>query len=339
MDIFIKSFNRPYYLERCIISIIKNLNGIYTIIILDDGTSEECLNKLKDKYPELIISKSTEAVSKSALIKNHILHDQPIQITTIPITLWKNAIKESTSDYFILLEDDMWLTSPIKVEELKFVMSTNSFMMIKLFSFDFSKPVDWEKNLKVNDSIDEIITKFQGNSFNKNLFIFLLQNRFYCASILFKLRMYDYKWHLPIYSLYSVAGAVFNKEYWLYLWDTDFGKVNENTQLLNALKWLKKHPNSKFGKINNSVQTSFISSATNMFKGVNLDIYAFNNCINDYWYQDKLDCMQNYPNDFEVDYMAEFLDLSKDKRCLKEEWFKWIDNFKNQYRAYGFSIK
>ena len=55
MDIFIKTFNRPYYLERCIISIIKNLNGIYTIKILDDGTSDECLNKLKVKYPELII--------------------------------------------------------------------------------------------------------------------------------------------------------------------------------------------------------------------------------------------------------------------------------------------
>ena len=38
MDIIIKSFNRPYYLDRCILSILKNVKGDFKIKIVDDGT-------------------------------------------------------------------------------------------------------------------------------------------------------------------------------------------------------------------------------------------------------------------------------------------------------------
>ena len=38
MDILIKSFNRPFYLDRCLNSIHSFVSGDYRVSILDDGT-------------------------------------------------------------------------------------------------------------------------------------------------------------------------------------------------------------------------------------------------------------------------------------------------------------
>jgi glycosyltransferase involved in cell wall biosynthesis len=60
MDILIKSFNRPYYLDRCIQSVKKFVvNSDYKIIVLEDGTPEKYLNKIIEKHPEVRLLKSS----------------------------------------------------------------------------------------------------------------------------------------------------------------------------------------------------------------------------------------------------------------------------------------
>ena len=46
MDIIIKSYNRPYYLHRCLQSIKENVLGNYKVIIVDDGTPQKYLDKI-----------------------------------------------------------------------------------------------------------------------------------------------------------------------------------------------------------------------------------------------------------------------------------------------------
>ena len=47
MDIYIKSFNRPFLLHRCIASIFTFLQGFdANIIVLDDGTPQKYLVKI-----------------------------------------------------------------------------------------------------------------------------------------------------------------------------------------------------------------------------------------------------------------------------------------------------
>jgi len=48
--IIIKSFNRPYYLDRCLQSIYKFVKGNFKIIVLDDGTPGKYLNKSKKSF-------------------------------------------------------------------------------------------------------------------------------------------------------------------------------------------------------------------------------------------------------------------------------------------------
>lgn len=50
MQILIKSFNRPHYLERCLKSIIKHVVGYDEIVVLDDGTPDIYLNKRKFSF-------------------------------------------------------------------------------------------------------------------------------------------------------------------------------------------------------------------------------------------------------------------------------------------------
>ena len=72
VDILIKSFNRPYYLDRCIKSICQYLEGDYQIKLLDDGTPERYLDLIKKKYPEVSILSSPLAPVKRKLIEEYL---------------------------------------------------------------------------------------------------------------------------------------------------------------------------------------------------------------------------------------------------------------------------
>lgn len=114
MDLLIKSFNRPYYLDRCIQSIYLNVrDNDINIIILDDGTPKKYLDKLTNKYPAIKILKSDLYSEKSKAIVNG---DSNVN-SKIPIDLWINAA-EKASNYFLLIEDDFWFTKPIHLKKL-----------------------------------------------------------------------------------------------------------------------------------------------------------------------------------------------------------------------------
>ena len=49
VNIFIKSFNRPYYLDRCLQSIENFVEGDFWVKVLDDGTPEKYLKKIKNR--------------------------------------------------------------------------------------------------------------------------------------------------------------------------------------------------------------------------------------------------------------------------------------------------
>ncbi len=72
MDIIIKSFNRLYYLDRCLKSIYKFISGSFKITILDDGTPPIYLNKIQHLYPEVSIIRSDLYDSKVNAIKDYI---------------------------------------------------------------------------------------------------------------------------------------------------------------------------------------------------------------------------------------------------------------------------
>ena len=71
-DIFIKSFNRPFYLDRCIASLHQYISGDFKIIVLDDGTPEKYLDKIRKKYPDTEIRLSENYEKKIKAIDDNI---------------------------------------------------------------------------------------------------------------------------------------------------------------------------------------------------------------------------------------------------------------------------
>jgi len=74
MDIIIKSYNRPYYLHRCLQSIKENVLGNYKVIIVDDGTPQKYLDKISSLY-EVEIFKTENYEKKSFNIGNNLIND------------------------------------------------------------------------------------------------------------------------------------------------------------------------------------------------------------------------------------------------------------------------
>ncbi len=337
MDILIKSFNRPYYLDRCIQSVYMHCVGEdLQIKVLDDGTPQKYLDKIQDKFPNIKIYRSEYYKEKVAFTEN----GKRPKIHNIPIDLWIKIAGESSQN-FILLEDDIWFMETINIQELQSTIDQENLAFVKLFWLGNpvliqEKSSEIKKNLRI----------FQADLFVENPilynFIFYKFNRFKIRKTLQNLKIHTRKRHLSYYSIYSVAGVVFNKEYFAALWNSHKNEVDEFLQLYNAVNYRFKNKNVAFARTENEiVRTGFSSSATNQFKNyddVQVDMFRFNKILNDAWFDDKFDSMSNFPSDFPQQKIIKILNNSKDKKISVEEWQKWVAKFKNQFTAFGCQI-
>lgn len=337
MDIIVKSFNRPYCLDRCIQSIRKFVvDSDYRIVILDDGTPEKYLNKIQEKHKDVVLFKSALYNEKVESISNDL---QNIS-AKVPIDLWIEAAKNAT-DYFVLLEDDIWFTDYIVLSELEYHLKKDRMQMLKLF---------WLGNPKlISNKIKKqevFYTIYDPNLYTINPFVYRLvfaSSRFKIKQILSFFKIYTYEKSLKYYSIYSVAGAIFDRDYFLTLWANHTNTVDEGLQLKNAVRFYNKNKNVNFGRTNNQVvKTSFLSAATNQHKeyeNVFIDMFAFNKVINDAWFEERFDVMNNFPKDFNSETISALLKVKNQADAKEEEWKKWINKFKQQYTSIGCLIE
>ena len=70
MNTYIKSFNRPFYLDRCIRSIKFNVKGCDKIIVLDDGTLSKYVTRLVALHPDVEFRSSVADDGKYELLRS-----------------------------------------------------------------------------------------------------------------------------------------------------------------------------------------------------------------------------------------------------------------------------
>ncbi|NBW27162.1 MAG: glycosyltransferase [Flavobacteriaceae bacterium] len=337
MDLLIKSFNRPYYLDRCIQSIYLNVrDNDINIIILDDGTPKKYLDKLTNKYPAIKILKSDLYSEKSKAIVNG---DSNVN-SKIPIDLWINAA-EKASNYFLLIEDDFWFTKPIHLKKIRLNLESDKIKILKLCWLGNSNLLPKKTERSNNE-----YSIFTPNLYTTNPYLFNLIFRFHrfkIRKILTFLNFYSLDRFLEYYTIYSTSGAIFKKKYFLNLWRNHNNSVDEGLQLLNAVKYLNsKKKKQYFGFTNTEyMRTGFLSSASNQNKKydkVNFNMFNFNKIINEAWLNDIFDAMENYPNDLNSLKIEELLVASNNFSATSTEWKKWVSEFKNQYLSFGCNI-
>lgn len=329
MDILIKSFNRPYYLDRCLQSIVQLVTGYQKIVLLEDGTPEIFLQKIRDKYPNIQIEYSRAYPSKSeAAIQGLASINKDI-----PVPLWVKEA-EKASDYFVLLEDDMWFTQPVDLDSLLQVMQNNQVWMTKLFWLGNPRLIQ-HKSLHHLDNLDILEPKLTSK---KPIWYYLNYYRFQRLHW-WKKRMgwYNENDKLAYYTIYGVAGMVFYKEYFLQLWEPTQRRVNENQQLLNAIQtWKDSNYLGKFAKTKTEViQTGFISAATTNDKehfNNQLNIPSWNLYLNQLWIQGIFDVMEHFPKDFSKQYLQK---LIAENENLFPNWIHWHEEFVDIYKKIG----
>ena len=333
-DIFIKSFNRPFYLDRCIASIEKYVSGDFRIKVLDDGTPEQYLDKIRKKHPNVEILLSDNYERKIKAIKENLLTGKSVNGFEIPTRFWYDNVKKA-SNYVIVTEDDVWFTQPINVDELSQEAKNLNINLIKL---------GWlgnQSNRK--DLIIESISENLESAKPKNLLFFpkmlmeaFFYNQYKFYTILYKIGKVDNFTQAKYWALNSILMGFYNKEYWLEIWKNMDGKVDEKRQLINASLFYKKnkHNPNFISKLKlEAMKTTFQSSATNSYHeyGFDFDVNRFNHLINEAWLKDEFDAMENFPKDFSIEYFKRFIS----EKINFTEFQKWADQFRKQYENMG----
>lgn len=336
MDIVIKSFNRPYYLERCLRSIYNFAEGEFKIKVLDDGTPPEYLARISKLFPEVKVYTSPLYEAKVAALRSHVAGDQAFNQRVIPAGFWLKHIADC-SPVFLLLEDDIWLTGPLPLVEIEQDMNTHGIDLVKISWLGNDNVIMGQKK-PVGGQLEEIEPTIP---FSSEL---LVLDRFKVRSLLQSLGVLrfmrrDFQRQLPVYTLYGVASAFFTKKYWLYLWEGEQALVDEVQQLQKAGQWYKQQRGRYAKSRIELTKTSFITSVSNMYKGVDLDIFAFNHHLNQAWLHGNLDPMENFPKDFSESYLGEILTATNDSRVRVKEWKKWIHLFKAKYLSFGCEVE
>lgn len=339
ITIIVKSFNRPYYLDRCLKSIYQNVKGEFEIKVLDDGTPKQYLEVIQSKYPNVNIFISNQYLEKIQAIEDNILNGKKIDGFTIPTDLWYHEVKTS-SDYVLVTEDDVWFTKFINIDEVVREMKSFSIPLLKLgwlgnYSDDKNLIID-----KLSDHLNKTQPKklFTSNKFVMDMFMY---NKYKFFTVLYKLGLVDNKTKRKYWSLNSILMGLYQKEYWLSIWEDAKGKVDEKQQLRNAAAWYHKNKKVIFARTNQEVlKTTFKSSATGSYHeyGNHFDVNRMNFILNEAWLKGEFDVMENYPKDFSDDYIKTFLDRENHVDAQYSAWFQWAEKFRQQYRNLGAEV-
>ena len=268
MDILIKSFNRPYYLDRCLYSIEKFVKGADKIVILDDGTPQIYLDKIVSKYQNVVIKKSQFYESKQQFTINGVSPKE----YSIPINFWLEAAKNA-SENFIIIEDDFWFIDFIDLKQVNNEIIKENVIFLKLIWIGSPMVIQSKETIQKNNFIVLKPKLFTTIPF-LYYFIFYKFDRFKIRKTLRFLKINTQKKHLAYYTIYSVAGMVFNRDYFVSLWNNHENNIDEGLQIYNALKFLRKNKN-QFARFNNQVlRTGFMSSATSQYKAL-FQLFSF----------------------------------------------------------------
>lgn len=132
MIVYIKTFNRPFYLDRCLASLKAFGSGVSRVVVLDDGTLPAYLERITARYPHVEIRQSGGQHGKWELVRAKRFEDITSRFTT-PQNFWSREIAADAASTICVLEDDTWLTRRVDFAALKVGMRENSLSICRLF--------------------------------------------------------------------------------------------------------------------------------------------------------------------------------------------------------------
>jgi len=139
MEVYIKSFNRTYYLDRCLRSIKAFVSGVTRIVILDDGTPLRYLDKIRKLHPDIKIVQSPHGAKKNDLVADGTYRETMTEAELdalgliSPARFWCSEIARSHAQYICVLEEDVWFTSMLSLDLVEQNLLQNRALMFRFF--------------------------------------------------------------------------------------------------------------------------------------------------------------------------------------------------------------
>jgi hypothetical protein len=338
--IIVKSFKRPYLLDFTLRSIFQNVDGVYRVVVIDDGSGYEYLEKIRLKYKNVIFEKTRYFELKST--RNETLRNENGHVV-LPHRDWFRIVDYYASHYFMLLEDDQFVFEKINVDELCLFCKRENLEFLNLNVLNPILP----NQIGINEA--EVIKyysfkfilktiKFLFNSSSLNSIKWIRRLRDFYLGNYYKLDFQ--KDLLPLYSMYTISGCIMKKKYYMICNESAKDEVNENAQLHSALKYnLKKCWTLKFGIMPKQyLKTSFSNSVISDSNDNSIDLKLFNEILNQKWLSDDLMYFNEILWEVDAVKVKIFLDNLNDERLNPDSWQKYVDKFKKTYVDLGFNV-
>lgn len=328
VEILIKSSRRPWALDRLLESLAQNLvrrDNIRTFVV-DDRTPKHYLDKLTDKHSEVIIWES----SRRSKLGNPGA-DAPY------VENWRLFGSESEAKYLFVLEEDQWLTQELDLVELAKFMDEKKFLVTQL-SMASQEIVGAQVNATSSILWDSFIPKGFASFQDSGLLNLLVRSwaSFVCSPSAVNRKIFGglsvllpslprSHW-VPLAMANPIAGALFNRQYWLSLWRPGQTKINENLQITRALKEISGVAKGKtfFASGNQRYfETSYVSSIS-LDLGLELDWPHLNSIWSERWLRGE------FPNpaanaDWDATVLAQMLSESN---IDPSSYLEWVRRFR-----------
>lgn len=342
MDIVIKSSNRIYMLDHALRSVYKFAGQtVDRVIISDDGTPDRYLNEIALRYPNLILVKSGRVIDESV----HGGAGQSVNLARA-IKCWREAVEQVRTDYFLLLEEDFWLTAPADLAVIADIMKREKTVFLSAMPgnihFEELPDVDYTqcdttfrigRPTFLNQSLANIGFQYiQLSQFSQ------YKMRFLAWRLARRLWLHPKNQWIKNYQVYGVAGAIFERRWWLDLWDDDQAEIDEGLQIDRALKSLLANPELTVGYIDSQMlKTTVRSSSTeSTLEGrPRFAVSMMNKTLNEAW---LYDCWMvgDHDSDLAVTEISQVFASSGLEESFSEEWISWWRSIELDRKRLGF---
>lgn len=277
MNVYIKSFNRPFYLDRCIRSIKFNVRGCDRIIVLDDGTQSQYLRKLEALHPDVEIRSSGAGDRKVEMLRAE--NFAAIQ-AEFPVSsdFWTAELSKEPDSYFFLLEDDAWVSQRLDLAMVRANIEQNSGVIFKCW---------WPDSPASPHNVLRSLRAANGQSVD----------------------YYDFKAEkvTDLYAIWIVAFAIFRRDYWLSSFAGVKRMADEHTQLCNVQDFISRQPQVRFAK--SAVRSVYQGWAvpgrsTPEYYDKGLRQHLYMDALNDVWLAGAFNVAESFPYDFSDAYLV-----------------------------------
>jgi tetratricopeptide (TPR) repeat protein len=310
INIYIKCHSRLAQLDRCITSIKLKVSGFHSIIVLNDGIGSPYIDRIRKKHPDVEI-RNSDKIARGVISAHHRkklnFENVSQDMSLDPSRFWVNEIKMDSNKHFLLIEEDCWFNTSVDLADIKFHDGFNEAFIIRLF-FNVNARPD-------NSTGDVYITT--SRLLEQDVEIYGKNNQ-----------------------IFSVANSIFQTDFWLYAYSNLRGWADEHKARRHVCEYLigcmergipVRAGSSGTQVINQSNSSTVRQDSGGLAVEAKIDTVLYNEVINELWFRDEFDCMENFPNDFSDEYLINcFM-----KRLKKEEIQEWLLWKKNYVQMYG----